>query len=309
MNGKHFFRRYCWFLVGYNVLVILWGAVVRATGSGAGCGSHWPLCNGEVVPQLQRIETVIELIHRITSTLDGVLVIVLVILAYRIFGQKSNIFKWAAAALIFIIFEGLLGRMLVVQEWVADNVSVMRAIAVAVHLVNTYLLLLTLTVTAWLANMQVAIKKRELRIAIYLIFIGITLTIIFSATGAITALGDTLFPAETFLSDFYKDFDPTSNFLIRLRIIHPILAIFTSGYLIFTVRFIQKKELGKNVIRRGNWLQFIIAVQVLAGGFTILTLAPIYMQIIHLFLANSFWISLILFSLEVLTIPQRVSST
>jgi len=304
---KNFFKRYSWFLVGYNVLVILWGAVVRATGSGAGCGSHWPLCNGEIVPKLEQTETVIELFHRITSTFDGFLVILLVIFAYRLYGSKSTVFRWAAAALFFILVEGLLGRLLVVQEWVADNVSVMRAVVVAIHLVNTYILLGTLTVTAWLANLKVVIKIRKFRIASILITIGIISTIIFSAMGAITALGDTLFPAESLLSDMSKDFDPSSNFLIRLRIIHPVLAIATSGYLIFIIRYLQAKELGRAVVRRGNWLQIMIIIQVLAGGATVLTLAPIYMQIIHLFFADVFWISLILFSLETITSPVRVS--
>src|SRR5271167_1479156 len=56
--------RYAWFVGGWNVAVIHWGALVRATGSGAGCGNHWPLCNGEVIPTSPRIATMIEFTHR-----------------------------------------------------------------------------------------------------------------------------------------------------------------------------------------------------------------------------------------------------
>ena len=111
--NTNFFRKYSWFLVGYNVLVILWGAVVRATGSGAGCGSYWPLCNGEVVPAPRHIEQLIEYSHRISSALDGLLVILLVIFAYRLYHKGSKVRLWSVLALVFIIIEGLLGRALV----------------------------------------------------------------------------------------------------------------------------------------------------------------------------------------------------
>ena len=302
------FRRYSWFLVGYNVMVILWGAVVRSTGSGAGCGSNWPLCNGEIIPRAESVHTVIELIHRVTSTADGFLVILLVLFAFRTYGKKSNVFRWAVAALVFIIIEGLLGRMLVVREWVADNVSVIRAVAVAVHLTNTYILLLTLTTTAWLASKGKEVKFRKLRIVNNLLIPAIFLAILFSAMGAITALGDTLFPSESLITGFQKNFDPTANFLIRLRVIHPILAILTSGYILFVIRFIQTKQLGGEVDRRGRWLQGVIFVQVFAGGITVLTLAPIVMQILHLFFADVFWISLVLYSLEVFTVSEQNAS-
>jgi len=306
---KQFFRRYSWFLVGYNVLVILWGAVVRATGSGAGCGAHWPLCNGEVIPQPEYIETIIELVHRITSTLDGFLVILLVVFAYRLYGKRNPVFRWAFAALVFILIEGMLGRLLVVREWVADDVSAARAVVVAIHLLNTYILLLTLTMTAWTANLKTAVRLRNDKTANGLLLAGILSVMVFSAMGAITALGDTLFPAESLLSDVGKDFDPSSHFLIRLRMIHPILAILTSGYLYTVVRFIQNRQMGGGVQKRGNWLIGVMVVQVMAGGFTVLTLAPLFMQILHLLLADTFWISLLLFSTEVFTTPVRKSET
>jgi heme A synthase len=174
----------------------------------------------------------------------------------------------------------------------------MRAIAVAIHLVNTYFLLLTLTVTAWLSNKRSVNRKHNMRIVNNLLLIGIIASILFSAMGAITALGDTLFPPQSLLTDIQREFDSESHFLIRLRAIHPIVAILTSGYLIFVIQFIKTKQIDVQVDLRGKWLQGIIMVQVLAGGLTILTLAPLFMQILHLLLADIFWISLVLFSLE-----------
>jgi heme a synthase len=303
--NKKFFQKYSWALVGYVVLVILWGAVVRATGSGAGCGSHWPLCNGEVIPQLARVDTVIELIHRISSSLAGLFVIALAVMAYRLYGRRSKVTVWAFLALVFIVVEGLLGRLLVVKEWVVDDASAIRAVVVAIHLANTYILLLTLSATAWLAGIRHEIRMRGNRFLATLVFIGMTMGILLSAMGAVTALGDTLFPPESMFWEAHEAVDATSHFLIRLRVYHPIMAILTGGYLVAVVRYIQRKDLGGKVNFRGNFLIGAILIQVLAGGFNVLTLAPLAMQVIHLMLADIFWISLVLFALETLTVPIR----
>ena len=75
--------RFAWFVLAWNVVVILWGAYVRATGSGAGCGAHWPLCNGEVVPRAPTAAMLIEFSHRLSSGLALVAVIVLAVWIWR----------------------------------------------------------------------------------------------------------------------------------------------------------------------------------------------------------------------------------
>src|SRR5512146_1869905 len=94
------FAKFSWGVLGYNVFVILFGAYVRATGSGAGCGAHWPLCNGVVIPHPQRIETIIEFTHRLTSGLTLVLVAALVIWAWRKY-PKGSLLRWSSGAAIF----------------------------------------------------------------------------------------------------------------------------------------------------------------------------------------------------------------
>jgi cytochrome c oxidase assembly protein subunit 15 len=110
---------YAWAVLAYNLLVILWGAFVRASGSGAGCGSHWPLCNGEVV----RVATLIEFSHRMTTGLAGLLVIGLVVWAFRAFPRRSTVRLGAALSLAFIIIEGLVGALQVRQGLPAQNDS------------------------------------------------------------------------------------------------------------------------------------------------------------------------------------------
>ena len=96
--------RYAWFVLGVNVLVILWGAYVRASKSGDGCGSHWPLCNGLVVPNVSRFTTIVEFTHRLTSGVAFILVVILLVRAWRTFGKGHPARAGALASLIFISF-------------------------------------------------------------------------------------------------------------------------------------------------------------------------------------------------------------
>ncbi|MBV9958983.1 MAG: COX15/CtaA family protein, partial [Acidobacteria bacterium] len=143
------FAAYAWGVVGYNLLVIVWGAYVRASGAGAGCGSHWPLCNGEVIPHSKGIETLIELTHRLTSGLSLLLIVGLAVWAFRAFQKGHPVRRGAVLSLLFILTEALIGAVLVRRELVAGNASLSRAVVMSIHLINTFTLLAFLALTAW----------------------------------------------------------------------------------------------------------------------------------------------------------------
>ncbi|KAA3644761.1 MAG: heme A synthase [Chloroflexi bacterium] len=299
------FAKYAWFVVGYTIVVILWGAVVRITGSGAGCGSHWPDCNGQIIPRPEEIETLIEFSHRVSSAFSGVLVIVLVIWAFRAFPRKSPVRGWSLAGLFFILVEGWIGMALVRLELVADNASVDRAVWVAGHLGNTFILLATLVVTAWLGARKAQVRWRGDKTLTWLMGIALIAVILFSSAGAVTALGDTLFPAESLMEGIRQDLDPASNFLIQLRIIHPALAITTSLGLYWLGQYLLRRELGDRVKRMVTLLYWVMGTQILAGFVTVILLAPPYMQVVHLLLADLFWLSLIVLAANVLTVEDK----
>src|SRR5262249_27689561 len=145
---KHsWYARFAWFVLAYTLAVIVWGAYVRASGSGAGCGSHWPLCNGEVVPRAARIEALLEFSHRVTTSLSGLLVILLVIGAFRAFPRRHPARLGSILTLGFILVEGLVGAAQVLLGLTADNSSAARAVVGSIHLANTFLLLGALTLT------------------------------------------------------------------------------------------------------------------------------------------------------------------
>jgi heme A synthase len=294
------FAKFAWGTLAYNILVVLWGAYVRATGSGAGCGSHWPLCNGVVLPRAPQIETIIEFAHRLSSGLALILVLVLFIWGFKAYSKGSPVRLGVSLSLAFIITESLVGAMLVLFSWVAYDQSVYRVISVSVHLVNTFLLLASLTLTAWWASGGRAVKLRGQGWALWALAAGLVAVLILGISGAITALGDTLFPAGSLAEGVQQDFEATAHFLIRLRIWHPILAII-SGLLIFFIALVINLSTDQPTTKKlALTAGIIFGIQLLAGLVNLLLLAPVPMQIIHLFLADLAWINLVLLSASTL---------
>jgi heme a synthase len=294
------FRRFAWAVLAYNVLVIIWGALVRATGSGAGCGGHWPLCNGDVLPDVSQIGTVIELTHRVMSGLALILVTTLFALARKVYPPRHAARRWAAWSLVFILTEALLGAALVLLGHVASNESVGRVYSLATHLVNTFLLLASLALAAWSASWpEVQALEMRRRGSLPLSMAApLAALVLVAVAGAITALGDTLFPTHTLAEGLRDDFSSTASFLIRLRIIHPFLAI-AAGFLIALVAVPEYRTPSTLMLHRlSGWLLALFAAQFAIGGAIILLQAPVPMQLLHLLIADAIWITLVLFTAE-----------
>jgi heme A synthase len=314
MRKPNRFAGYAWSVLAINILVILWGAYVRATGSGAGCGSHWPLCNGEIVPRNPQLETIIEFTHRLSSGFALILVAILFIWAFRAYPKKHIVRFGASLSAIFILTEALVGAGLVLFEWVAGNASTGRVISIAIHLVNTFLLLMAITLTAWWATSGDSFSFKGKKTLAWIFGVGFIGGIMLGVSGAITALGDTLFPADSLVEGIRQDFSPTAHFILRLRIWHPILAILVGSYFIIiagVLALYANDELKKFSQESRNEMEYeerhfrslrffanivigIVIVQLLAGLLNLLLLAPVWMQIVHLLLADLVWISFIL---------------
>jgi len=295
------FAKFSWAVLGWTILVILWGAVVRATGSGAGCGSHWPSCNGEIIPTPKAIETVIEFVHRMMSGGDLILVCILLVWGLRSYPKGSHQRIGFIGAAVFIIVEALLGAGLVLFELVKENSSSLRAVAVAVHLLNTFVLLAFLALNAWWASggkRLVILGKGSLPL---LFGIGLAGVAVIGMSGAITALGDTLFPSDSIAHTFSQQADPAAHFLIRLRIYHPIIAIFVGVYSLYLVRYLHGRFENKTTRKLALILGAFLIIQGTAGLINVLLLAPIWMQVIHLALADLVWVSYVLLTANVLS--------
>lgn len=297
------FAKFAWAVLVWNVIVVLWGAFVRATGSGAGCGNHWPLCNGEVVPASPQVETLIELSHRLTSGVALIGVLVLLIWAFRAFPRRHPVRYGAVVSAVFILTESLVGAGLVVFGWVAEDTSAERALVVSIHLFNTFLLVASLAVTAWWASDHRPIALPGRSWIVWALRVGLLGVLVIGITGAITALGDTLFPAASLAEGLRQDMDPSQHFLIQLRVYHPLLSILVGVYLLVVTRVLRSQDTSPTVDRLGRILSIVIVVQLAAGFVNVLLLAPVWMQIVHLLLADLVWISLVLLSASVAAVP------
>jgi cytochrome c oxidase assembly protein subunit 15 len=285
--------RFAWMTLGWNVAVILWGAFVRATGSGAGCGAHWPLCNGEVVPRTPLVETLVEFTHRLTSGVALILVFALAVWVYRERAKGHPARRAAGASIVFILVEAAVGAALVLLGLVAENESVARALFMAGHLANTFMLLAALTLTAHWCGTDAPLDREALRRDGWVFALAFVLLLMVGKSGAVAALGDTLYPARSILAGLAQDLSPTASVLVRLRILHPVLAL--AGTLAVTfaaARVLQSTE--QTTVRRWAWVTALLAIaQVGAGLLNLVLLAPVWMQILHLLAADLLWIALV----------------
>ena len=274
-----------------SIASILAGAFVRATGSGDGCGATWPTCKGKIIPALSDTSELIEFSHRSVS---GVLLVVtLIIFAKTRKFQKDSLVRTVTNYLtFFVIFEALIGAVIVIFEWVGLNSSLPRIIAVPIHLVNTFGLLGSYAILYKilqddLQNIKNMFNKNFLLIS--------SLFLLSGATGSITALADVLFPSASFVEGFLADFDRTSEVLTRLRILHPIISSTLSIVLYVYATGIRKKY---NVGIKP--LQILILIAVFLGVINVLSNIVLPLSILHLAIADFLWISYIYVSIDLL---------
>jgi heme A synthase len=288
------FARFAWCLLGYDVLVVAWGAFVRATGSGAGCGRHWPMCNGEIVPRAPRIETLIELSHRVSSGIGLVATLVLAGWAVRAFPAGHRVRKGAYLTAALMCGEALIGAGLVLFELVAHDASMKRALSMTLHLTNTFFLLAALAATAWWASGGREPKLQGQRAVVTVAGCLIGAMLLVGASGSVTALGDTLFPARSLSEGFAQDFSPGAHLFLRLRAIHPMLAATTAAAIVVGMGLLRTLRPGAAVRALSRAASALAACQVAAGVGDVLTRAPVWMQLVHLTLADAVWITLVL---------------
>jgi cytochrome c oxidase assembly protein subunit 15 len=285
------FGRYAWGLLAYILFVVVWGAFVRATGSGAGCGGHWPLCNGDVVPRAPTLATLIEYTHRLTSGLSIVGVALLWLWSRRVFPRGHRARRLAVLSFLFLVVEALLGAGLVLFDYVAQNASIGRAFYLALHLANTQVLIGVLALTALLA--RCGDEPLRIRSVPPGVLATLPLVVALSMTGAVAALGDTLFPAASVGAGIRQELASTAHFLLRLRMLHPVLAVSTGFCLLWAASSLVRMRPSAGVKRAAAALAGLVLAQLAAGAVNIALLAPVWMQLVHLLLADAVWIALV----------------
>jgi cytochrome c oxidase assembly protein subunit 15 len=299
-------RRFSWAVLVYFVAVILWGTLVRATGSGAGCGDHWPLCNGTVMQHSPRVDTVIEFTHRLTSGLSFFSAVGLLwwTFAGTVRGHLAR--AAATAAVAFTLIEAILGAFLVKLGLTAKSQSPLRAPYLALHLTNTLLLLAALALTAHLLSRERGYLRRDIRLVAPIgASIGIFVLLIVGVTGSLAALGDTLFPARSLDTALLQDFAAGSSWLVRWRWTHPTIAFLASIFLIWLlVRAAQRSAHWDNRTLSAVVL-ILLAAQYVLGVLDVVLLAPVWLQVAHLLGADALWAALVVLTARLTLQPKE----
>jgi heme A synthase len=296
-SGLSTLTRFAWSYYAYLLFVILFGAWVRISGSGAGCGGSWPTCHGEFMPPSAETKTLIEYSHRATSGLLGVLSLLL--LAWVFQARRSRRCKVAALVTVgLVLVEALIGAGLVLRELVADDASMARAIVIALHLGNTLILAAAAGLTALWSGGEAAAAPRQSRAGLWGSWALLIAFMVVSMAGAVTALGDTLFPVAPsegapLFTHVVTDLAPSRHFLEQLRIVHPLLALALTGGLLFAVSTWRATFRGAPPAKWVQALHLLIYVQVAVGVLNIALHAPTPMQLLHLLLAHLLWLCLV----------------
>jgi cytochrome c oxidase assembly protein subunit 15 len=300
------FSRFAWGVLAYTLLVIVFGAFVRATGSGAGCGGHWPTCQGVIIPTAPAAATLIEYTHRLMSALSVLLAIAMVPLAWLTFGKGHPVRLGAVLTVAFTFTEALIGAGLVLLNLVAKDQSVERAISQALHLTNTLILLAAVALTAWWASGRAPVRLAMQGKKLWLPAAALVGMVVLDITGAITALGDTLFPAASLAAGLQQDVNAGSSFLIHLRVIHPMMAVIIALYsagVVWWIRAQRPDPLERRVLLAGLAL---FGLQLVLGATNVLLLAPVWLQLVHLLVADLVWLTVLFSTALVLEDKEKI---
>ena len=298
-------RRFAWGVLVYFIIVFLGGTLVRATGAGAGCGDHWPLCNGTVVQHHPRIDTIIEFTHRIMSGLS--LIAVLGLLVFTFAGTvRGHLARVASvASVIFTLLEAILGAFLVKLGLTAQSQSPIRPAYLSLHLSNTLLLLAALTLTAHLLSRHTGFLRGSVRlVAPFGAVAAVVVVMIVGVTGSLAALGDTLFPASSLANAFAQDFSATSGWLVRWRWTHPTVAVVAGGFLVWILLRARRSANSSDNRALSMLVIVLLAAQYVLGVLDVTLLAPVWLQIAHLLGADVLWAALVVLTARITLVPE-----
>lgn len=299
------FAKFAVFNVIFTVFIILWGAVVRATGSGAGCEDHWPDCRGQLIPSQFDAPMAIEYTHRVTSGLFMLAIFGLGFWARKV-APKGAPVRMAAGVSVFLgLVECAIGAALVRLGLVEGNTSVERAVVLALHHCNTALLLGALTITAWFACGGAVPRLRQQGSVLTLLVLGAVGVLATIVSGAITALGDTLFPPESTIHTMQQALEPGAHFLERFRILHPPISIAASLFLVLALPLAVRLRHSAFANKLANLTIGMVLFQICLGFINVALKAPMWMQLTHLAVADAIWILFLCTGCSLLAIAAR----
>jgi cytochrome c oxidase assembly protein subunit 15 len=299
-------RLYAWIVTVYTILVILWGGAVTATGSGNGCGDHWPLCDGQVIVSHPQMKMMIEYGHRLSSGLVLFAIFGLLVWTWLATRRRHIARIFAVASAILIVNEALLGAGLVLLRLTTGGITLERVLYFALHFTNTFLLLAAVAGTAHFLSRKSGFLRGEVRFrSLGFGLPGLLALLVVAVSGSVAELGDMVYPSSNLRAAILADFSSHGSWLIRLRWLHPAFALLAGFFLLWLVfGAVQKPRLrgfGMGVIA-------LLGLQYTLGITDVLLLAPTWIQLTHLFVADILWVTVFLLATQLCIVEAPQSS-
>ena len=281
-------RRLAWTGAVLALGLIVLGGVVRITGSGLGCGEHWPRCNGEWFPPLD-LPTMIEIGHRWAAALVSVFVLAVAVVAWRRHRQEPALRNPALLALVLLVVQVLLGAVTVklsLPPWV-----------IITHLANAMLLLATLIVVGLRAGApegpappRLEARHHAHRLVVATAALGFVV-ILFGAQVANFHAG--LFCLGFPLCD--GAILPPASARGTLHWSHRVLAYLFLGLAVMMVaRVSRRHDSASRELRRAAGMVLAATVaQIAVGGAMVLHLLPPALRALHLLVGTLVWAALV----------------
>ncbi len=281
------FHKAALWILGYSVLVIIFGAFVRASLSGDGCGVHWPDCYGSILPKGAPLQTYIELTHRTTSGFLIILSAALALASFRIFPKSSLFRKAGLLTLVSVLVSAAIGAALVLNRWVEFDRSMARAITMPLHLVNNYFLIGTLILLAMPGEVVNKIRFRKQGEVGGLVWGSLAAMFILGGTGALSAMGKTAFTNELSAAQGLSDrlqlhMAADAHPLLKGGISHPLIATGAFILILLTCRQLVKRRPSDEVGFWSNMTSGSMVFQMVLGLVNLAASAPVALQLFHL---------------------------
>lgn len=300
--------------LSYLILVIVFGAYVRAGLHGDGCGRSWPHCGNTIVPDGSSVSAIIEFTHRTTSTLSGLIALAFVFWARKIDRKGGYLRKSAMGALVFTVVAGLIGASLVLFEWVTTDKSVGRAITMPLHLINTYFLIASVALMAYFSGGGKSFSFKNqgsigtgLRWALGGMFV-------LGMTGALSAMGRTAFSTNmesvnTFMERITLHIGENAPALLKGGATHPLIATSVAVIVIMVVYLVMHRRESPEVKRWGQATVGLFLIQMVFGIINLVVSAPLWMQMTHLTIALADWLCLVMLVAHALKVQEPATTS
>ncbi len=291
--------RVVWGLLAYTCAVLLFGAFVRASYSGDGCGTSWPLCQGHLVPPPTDVARTIEFTHRATSGLLLLGVAVAYGWSRRVYARRAPVRTALGLALLTTVVSALIGAALVIFQMVTDDKSAGRAVTMPLHLVNNYVLVAALVFAAfWAGGGRETVWRGQGQVLRGLKWLAGGLFAL-GATGAFSALGKTAFEhelrgARNLAERAMMHVGDGAHPLLKGGVVHPLIATSVGLLLVWVCGSIVQARPDPQVRKWARWSVGLFVVQYLFGAANLVASAPVAMQIGHLALAIAGWVALVM---------------